>query len=147
MHDLYDRDFAVWAEQQAAALREGRLTDIDGENLAEEIEALARRDRRELRSRLTVLESHLLKLEYQPEATTTSWRSTIRQQVNEIRYLLDDSVSLQNDLKSYALEAYDVARRTAADETELPLVTFPDEMAQEFANVLWAALLRGDCGF
>ena len=59
----YDTDSALWAQTQAAALREGRLADLDFKNLSEEIEALARRDRREILSPLTTLAVHLLKLQ------------------------------------------------------------------------------------
>jgi len=55
---LYDRDFYAWANEQAALLRAGRLTEADIENIAEEIESMGRREKRELVSRLTVLLLH-----------------------------------------------------------------------------------------
>ncbi len=36
----YERDFYTWALEQAASIREGRLADVDRENVAEEIERL-----------------------------------------------------------------------------------------------------------
>jgi hypothetical protein len=71
---LYDEDFVAWAEQTARLLRQGRLHELDIENLAEEIEAMANRDRRELLSRLTVLLHHLLKWGWQPEKRSGSWK-------------------------------------------------------------------------
>jgi glycosyltransferase involved in cell wall biosynthesis len=47
MNDLYEADIAAWAEQQADALRRRAANEIDWENVAEEIESLARSDRRE----------------------------------------------------------------------------------------------------
>ena len=35
---LYERDFYLWLEQQAARLREGRLDQLDVANLLEEFE-------------------------------------------------------------------------------------------------------------
>jgi hypothetical protein len=52
---LYDQDFAAWASETARLLRSGRFGDIDVGHLAEEVEDMANRDKRELRSRLTVL--------------------------------------------------------------------------------------------
>jgi hypothetical protein len=49
---IYDRDFALWANDQADALRQRRAAALDWDNLAEEIEALARRDKRAIRSYL-----------------------------------------------------------------------------------------------
>ncbi len=58
--DLYNEDFAAWCDTTAALLRAGQWDGIDTEALAEEIESLAKRDRRELESRLEGLVMHLL---------------------------------------------------------------------------------------
>ena len=52
---LYDTDFYAWANEQAALLRAGRLSEADIENIAEEIESMGRSEKRELINRLTVL--------------------------------------------------------------------------------------------
>jgi len=69
---LYDRDFLEWTEATVQAIRTGRWNDIDREALAEEIEDLGKRDRREVISRLQVLLQHLLKCKYQPEQQSSS---------------------------------------------------------------------------
>jgi len=48
--DLYDRDFALWVKAQVDALREGRLSAVDVQNVTEELEALAKRDGASLRT-------------------------------------------------------------------------------------------------
>ena len=48
-------------------IRQGRLAEVDLEHVAEEIEDMGKRDRREVRSRLIVLMMHLLKWQLQPE--------------------------------------------------------------------------------
>jgi hypothetical protein len=40
--DLYEREFYSWALEQAELLRVRRLAELDLENLAEEIDGLAR---------------------------------------------------------------------------------------------------------
>ena len=45
---LYETDYVAWLEEQAAHLRAGRLAALDVENVAEELEGLARSDRHEL---------------------------------------------------------------------------------------------------
>ena len=44
----FEADYARWCAEQGALLREGRLSDLDRDNLAEEIESLGRSDRREI---------------------------------------------------------------------------------------------------
>jgi Domain of unknown function DUF29 len=36
---LYDRDFYCWSQEQAELLRAGRLTEVDIEHIAEEIDS------------------------------------------------------------------------------------------------------------
>jgi hypothetical protein len=55
LSNLYDEDFVRWTEEQAAALRQAKGSNLplDWENLAEQIASLGRSDRRELRSQIT----------------------------------------------------------------------------------------------
>ncbi len=58
---LYDEDFYGWTMEQARLLRAGEFARLDIENVAEELESIGRRDRREIDGRLVVLLSHILK--------------------------------------------------------------------------------------
>src|SRR5260370_17295876 len=62
--DLYERDYYTWILEQVRALRERRVEDLDWPNLAEEIEDLGKSERRGLRSQITRLLVHLLKLAF-----------------------------------------------------------------------------------
>ncbi len=57
----YQEDYAGWAEDPAKAIEEARWNDIDREALADEVESLAGRDRREIKCRLQVLLMQLSK--------------------------------------------------------------------------------------
>lgn len=99
---LYERDFYAWTIQQAEAIRAARAArlansdDLDWDNLAEEIEALGRNNRRELLSRMTTVIEHLLKLEHSPSAEPRAgWVETVARSRIEIALLLDDSPSLR----------------------------------------------------
>ena len=88
---------------------------------------MTRPDRRELRSRLTVLLLHLLMWRHQPSRRRPSWTRTIRTQRREIANLLEESPSLQRHLATLYPKAYEDARADAAEETDLPVATFPAE--------------------
>lgn len=125
--DLYELDFNLWVEAQRLALQDGRYDYLDLPNLLEEIDGLTRRDKRALKSHLRVLLTHLLKWQYQPQKRTTSWRSSIDNARLEIADILDDSPSLRNFLSDVFTSCYQVARKQASKETQLPLNTFPPD--------------------
>jgi hypothetical protein len=100
---LYDEDFVAWSEQQAEALRasaRGRTNQqLDWENLAEEIESLGRSEKRELRSEISRVIHHLLKLEHSPaNDPRRGWFETVTQARREIELVLETSPSLVNEV-------------------------------------------------
>lgn len=123
--ELYEQDFYAWTQEQAALLREGAWPALDGANLAEEIESLGKRDRRELGSRLQTLTMHLLKWCYQPSERSAGWRGTIRSARREIAAVLADSPSLRRQVPGLLTVGYTEACADASDETGLPCTTFP----------------------
>jgi hypothetical protein len=124
----------LWSQEQAALLRDKKFTDLDLDNLAEEIEALGKRDRRELESRLRVLMTHLLKWRYQSEERSGSWRGTITEQRLRIQRLLRDSPSLLIQVQAGAHSEYPDARTKALDETGL--LTLPETCPFTAAQIL-----------
>ncbi|HEY3890307.1 MAG TPA: DUF29 domain-containing protein [Caulobacteraceae bacterium] len=121
MNKLYDHDFFAWTQDQADALKRRSANELDWENLLEEIEDLGRSERRELRSRLIVLLTHILKWELQPEMRSRSWMATIRIQQRELQDLLGESPSLTTALDRIWTKAYEDAQEVAAIETALPV--------------------------
>lgn len=121
-----DEDFAAWLLYQADVLRNRRYT-IDRDGLAEELEAMGRKDRTELRSRLQNLLSHLLKWAYEPSRRSKSWIATINLSRDRIEDLLEESPSLRGELNS-ALAKSHVYRRALRDATvdSEGKVQFPD---------------------
>lgn len=124
---LYDTDYYLWLEETAKLLREGKFRELDTQNLIEEIEEMGRSEKRSVESNLVVVLMHLLKHKYQPENRSNSWKYTIREHRRRLRNLLADSPSLKRYLQENFAKCYEDARKEAADETGLPLVTFPAE--------------------
>ena len=94
---LYERDLNLWLENAIAQLKSGDLQNLDIENLIEELEGLAGRDKRELKSRLTTLLEHLLKRCYvKSEYDYAGWQITITRTRIEIEDILEQSPSLKN---------------------------------------------------
>ena len=123
---LYEQDETAWLETMAALAAEGRFAELDLPNLAEYLADMARRDRREVFSRLVILLTHLLKWEHHPQGRSGSWRGTIREQRRELRQLLE-SGTLRNHAAAVLAKAYAEGRRQAADEMELDPNNYPSE--------------------
>lgn len=134
--DDHSRDFHAWAHEQAALLRAGRLSEADVQNIAEEIEALGRTEKRELVSRLAVLLLHLLKWAHQPDRQGKSWRLAIEEQRRQLTRHLRDNPSLR-ELQDEALaDAYGDALLRIERETDLPRDFFPWSCPYTFAQAL-----------
>jgi hypothetical protein len=132
---LYERDETAWLETMSVLAASGRYSEMDYQHLSEYLADMAKRDRREVFSRLVVLLCHLLKWEHQPEHRSGSWRGTIRAQRRELRQLLE-SGKLRNHAEAVLADAYAEARRQAADETELSTDVFPAEDARSLDELL-----------
>jgi len=70
--ELYDRDFFLWTQEQAAALRTVRKSNLplDWDNLAEEIESLGESQRAELNWQVRRVLRHLSELEVSGRRST-----------------------------------------------------------------------------
>jgi hypothetical protein len=121
----YEDDFVAWLEDQARRARRGEVDGLDLENIAEELEGMARSDRREIRNRLTVLLVHLLKYATQPKRRSSGWLGTIGEQRTRIATVIDDSPSLRPFPAAVLDQCYADARSRAALETRLPEGAFP----------------------
>ena len=95
MSTLYDDDVVAWAEQQAALIRARQWSQLDIDNVAEEIEDVGKSDKRDLRNHMVVLLVHLLKWAYQPIRRGGSWTRTLGTQRVAIEHALEDSPSLK----------------------------------------------------
>jgi hypothetical protein len=105
----------------------GRDVDtLDREALAEEIESVGKRDRRELGRWLQTLLRHLLQWRYQPSERVGSWRDPIRTARREIAAVLAASPALRRQVPGMLRTGYMEAHLDASDATGLPLTTFPE---------------------
>lgn len=111
---LYERDFHAWLTVQATLLRRGDLDALDLPNVLEELEAMGRSETSEVRSRLTVILEHLLKVQFavnrEPEK---GWRRTLLTQRDDLDRVLGDSPSLRPRVGEFLPEAYRSARKRA----------------------------------
>jgi Domain of unknown function DUF29 len=133
----YETDFYAWTQAQATALWAKDWPALDVDNLAEELEGMARSDRRALGNHLKNLLLHLLKWAYQPDKRGPSWQDSIEEAREAIEDLLEESrASMEAETQRQFAKQYARARRKASRETGLALVTFPEVCPWPVAQVL-----------
>ena len=116
----YDADLLVWSGHQADLLRRmgaGERVDdlVDWANVAEEIEALGRSDKRALRSGIATILEQLIKLRTSPAVEPRAgWRETIIRARRELELVVDDSPSLRPTIPDVIAEQLPRAMRDAA---------------------------------
>ncbi|MFM7368663.1 MAG: DUF29 domain-containing protein, partial [Sphaerospermopsis kisseleviana] len=74
---LYETDYLQWIETTLSKLQNQDYTNVDWENLIEEIADMGRSERKSLKSNLIVILLHLLKWQFQPNQRSGSWESSI----------------------------------------------------------------------
>ena len=127
--DLYQDDFYVWTQEQAAALRAagkagGRSNAVEWERLAEEVEDLGKRDLREVRSYVALIIEHLFKLAWtRREEPKAGWRA----EITVFRATMEDilTTTLRNEIAAELEPLHRRALKVAnarfdADEPDAP---------------------------
>jgi len=135
-NSLYERDYYTWALEQARALQERRIEEVDWENLAEEIGDLGRSEARSVRSQLARLLAHLLKWQLQPARRAHSWRGAIQGARDEVRDLLEESPGLTPRIPELFAKAFRSAVNLACEETNLDKSKFPASCPWTFEQAM-----------
>lgn len=124
LSQLYEADETAWLEAMAELIQQGRWDGLDYPHLREYLSDMARRDRREVKGRLTTLLVHVLKWVHQPDQRSRSWHGTIIEQQQELSDLTASGV-LRNHAEAVLTDAYMKAVERAAAETGLAVESFP----------------------
>ena len=133
---LYEKDFFRWIETTAKLLKEGKFSELDIDNLVEEIETMGRSEKNVLESNLIILILHLLKWKYQTNKRSGSWKRSIREHRRRIHKAFKNSPSLKPYFQEIFTEAYQDGRKQASDETGLSLKIFPQESPFTIEEIL-----------
>lgn len=130
---LYEADFYQWTQRQASVLRrmaaERANSELDFENLAEEIESVGGNNKREVKRRLTTILSHMLKIAYSPAyEPLNGWRGTVRTSRKDLLAIMEQSPSLRCVGSEVFTSAYqDAVEETRLSHIDLALAPIPSE--------------------
>jgi hypothetical protein len=126
---LYDTDYQLWLEQTVAQLKLQDFSQIDLENLIEEIESLGRSEKAAISSYLMRLCEHLLKLKYWESERKMCLRGWKREVINfrlQIQAELESSPSLRSFLRDVFTKQYKNGRKLFLNASELDAKLVPE---------------------
>lgn len=121
--DLHERDFNLWIEQVKYTLSKRDVSNMDWDNLLDEIDDMGKSEKRSLESYLERLIEHLLKLRYwhqQRDRNYRHWQVEIVNFRNRIKRLLKRSPSLKRYMQEIYLEVYQDAVESQKIEFDIP---------------------------
>ena len=137
----YDEDPHAWAMAQAELIRRKRFDELDVDNLADEVEDVARRERKELVTRLALVFQHLLKWDRQPERRSASWARTLREQRTQVEEILDEAPSLRPRLDALSDAAFRQGRVAALNEIGLTDAAVPERNPYSWEDLMTRPVL------
>ncbi|HSA79773.1 MAG TPA: DUF29 domain-containing protein [Geminicoccaceae bacterium] len=114
---LYQEDFAAWLDLQVATLRERRFTNLDLDNLIEEVESIRRAEARSVQHHARVVVAQLLQLAHSTLGDPRrSWKSTANSHRDELETRL--TPTLRQELAAGLEKVYARGRKIAATVLE-----------------------------
>ena len=136
LQQLYEIDDHLWLLATIDLLKQGRFDEVDLENLIEELESLAKRDKHHVKSLLEQMIRHLLLLQFwtqEYDRNKNHWRAEIR----SFRVQLKDRLTsnLSNYLSSIFATIYEDALGYVQEKTGFT-VNFPAECPYTLEQLL-----------
>jgi hypothetical protein len=136
LNELYEIDDHQWLLETIELLKQKNFTKLDVENLIEELEYLARKDKATVKSLLQQLMIHILLLQYwtnEYEKNKNHWQS----EVLTFRDQLQDR--LTTNLKNYLIEEMDTIYKRALKQVQIKTdyqVNFPQDSPYTLEQLL-----------
>ncbi|WP_430013802.1 DUF29 domain-containing protein [Microcystis ichthyoblabe FBCC-A1114] len=135
--NLYKKDYYPWIDKTIFLLENNQFSELDLENLIEEIKSISISQQKALKSNLSVILWHLLKYLQEPEKQTRSWALNLFEHRERIEEDLENSPSLKSFLTEENFKkCYNKARKKAAIETGINLDKFPNDCPFTLAEAL-----------
>ncbi|TRU91427.1 MAG: DUF29 domain-containing protein [Microcystis novacekii Mn_MB_F_20050700_S1] len=136
---LYEQDYYLWIEKTISLLKNHQFSDLDLDNLIEEIKSMGIKEKHTLTSLLTRIIQHLLQLAYwesERQYNANHWKGEITIFRIDLWEVLDDNPSLKSYLENNFDKCYQSALRILARKMGVKINTLPTEKILTLAQAL-----------
>ncbi len=133
-----NNDFYIWLHEQANLLRSKEFTQLDIEEIAQQLDDVAASEKRDLRTQFRELLFHLLKLQFVTDMDERiKCRTNIQDARENVQDILDASPSiLQGEEDPIISQSYNYARNTVAFIIDRPVQELPDRCPWALKDLL-----------
>jgi len=135
---LYDTDYYTWVQQQFDLLKSHRFSEVDLDNVLEEIKSLGFEVKTDLSECLTALLTNLIVWSHSENLRSRERKKNITLQRFDLEDFLNENSSLRSsEIFSPMLEeAWGYAKLRAANETNLDEHEFPQDCPWNIEQIL-----------
>jgi hypothetical protein len=131
----YEADYYGWIEHQVALLKAGRLSEIDTQNIAEEIKDIGTRQYDLLENAARALIYNLLKWDLLPDRRSASAVLSMDAHRDQITHVLARNPSLAAETSKALGQAYLYATYDMMRDSDLPRSAFSPECPYDWETV------------
>jgi hypothetical protein len=131
----YEADYYGWIEHQVALLKAGRLSEIDTQNIAEEIKDIGTRQYDLLENAARALIYNLLKWDLLPERRSASAVLSMDAHRDQITHVLVRNPSLAAETSKALSRAYLYATYDVMRDSDLPKSAFASQCPYDWETV------------
>ena len=132
----HQRDLYSWLVEQARLVRDGRWQAIDQDNLAKEIEGLARQQFDQLENAIHALLTHLLKWDHPAIRRSRGRVQSVQAQRQAVADVLVRNPGLAPRIPEAIAHSYRRARAEAANDVGLDENSFPAKCPYDWNEII-----------
>lgn len=138
---VYETDYYGWIEDQIVLLRAGRLSEIDAQNIADEIKDVGSRQYDLLENAVQALVYNLLKWDLLPDRRSNSMVFSIDAHRDQVARLLKRSPSLAAEISGLLPDAYLYATFDMMRDSDLPESTFLPDCPYDWETIRFRSVV------
>lgn len=131
-----DRDYAAWVLHQVELIKAGRWSELDRDNLVDEIESLERTSFDELIAAVKCVVRQMLTWDVQEDERNRAWADRIEAYRGEVMQEVSESPSYFDRRHDVLAKAYHLARFEMSQEDKLPFRLFPEACPYGWDDIL-----------